>query len=338
MGVMWIAEDRRPCAGAPTIGPGRAVPALGVWLVGILLSVFQLVQASPIKHPFDPEKVAETSRVLSVLATPWRGYVPLPSFRFHFWNSNILDHVAAGAVLQVVFGLALVALFAGLFFRRKPVLLLYCVGTAGLVTFSFLIYVGHLRHHGHHLMLLLACLWIWRAGHRTADGTFNDGVPRWGAMMVGGLLVVNTFAGAYAVARDWRDPFSASREVAKYIRSDGLRGLPVVGHQDVFVAAVAGYLRRPVYYPSLRREASFIRWGDTTWFGVDDEETVRQARELAVERQNDVMIVFSRSGPKRPDTVEGAEKVCEFSRSIVRSERFELFILPTATALLDFER
>ncbi len=325
-GIMWIAEAWSSRRTVP-IAANRAVASLSLWLSGILFSVIQLVRARPAMHPLDPDKITGTNRVLDVLATPWRGYVPLPSFRFHFWNSNILDHVAAGAVLQVVFGLVLVALFAGLFVRRKPVLLLYCIGTAGLVAFSFLIYVGHLRHHGHHMLVLLACLWIWRADHRTDDGGFNSSVPRWGAIMVGGLLVVNTLAGAYAVARDWRDPFSAGREVAENIRSDGLAGLPVVGHKDVFVAAVAGYLQRPMYYPSLRREASFIRWGDTMWFGVDDDETVRQARELAVERQSDVIIVFSRSGQQRPNTIGGAEKVGEFSKSIVRRERFELFRL-----------
>ena len=326
-GIMWIAEAWSSRRAVP-IAPNRAVASLSLWLFGILLSLVQLVRARPAMHPLDPEKITETNRVLDVLATPWRGYVPLPSFRFHFWNTNILDDFAGSEPFQVMSGLALVVFFTFLFVRRKPVLLLYWVGTAGLVAFSFAIYVGHLRHHGHHLMLLLACLWIQQAGRRTADRSSNGGgIPRWGSMMVGGLLVVNTVAGAYAVARDWRDPFSAGREVAEYISSDGLAGLPVVGHRDVFVAAVAGYLQRSVYYPSLGREASFIRWGDTMWFGVDDEETVRQAGELAVERQSDVIIVFNRSGQKRPDTIGGAEKIREFSTSIVRRERFELFRL-----------
>lgn len=319
LGVVWIAEDRRPRGGMPRIGHGRAVLAFGMWLVGILISVVQLVQASPVKHPFDPEKVAETNRVLAVLATPWRGVMPLPELRFHFWNTNFLDRFAYGDLAQVVLGLVLIGVVATLFMRCRPLLLGYLVGTAGLIAFALLVYVGHLRHHGHHLLLLVACLWMWR---NTAGFA---GVPRLRGLLLAALLVVNAVAGVYATVRDWRDPFSAGREVARYIRSEGPSGVPIVGHRDVLVETVTGYLKRPVYYPSIGREATFIPWAVTKQQGVDDAEALRQARLLARERGGEVLVVFSWSGSKRPPTLDGAIKIAGFYESIVRSERFELF-------------
>ncbi len=323
LGLMWIADHWKERGGNTGLGGGRVVGAAAVWACGILVSLAQLACARHVKHPFDPEKITETDRVLDVLATPWRGYVPLPRVRFRFWNSNILDGVAAGDVLQVVLAFTLVGLFASLFVRRKPVLILYLVGTASLVAFSFLVYVGHLRHHGHHLLLLMACLWIWRGSTRGDE----DPVPRRRLLLVGSLLVANLTAGLYAVVRDWRDPFSAARGVASHIASLGPGDMPVVGHRDVEVEPVTAYLGRPVYYPARGRETLSFSWMDVARHGMDDAEVLRQARVLARERQRDVLIVFSRSGPKRPATLGGATKVADFPRSIVRSERYELYRL-----------
>jgi hypothetical protein len=276
--------------------------------------------------------------VLDILATPWRGYVPLPRPQFHFWNSNVLDGVTNGEILQAVLGIGLLIVLGSLFVRCAPVLLLYVMGSAGLVLFSLLIYSGFLRHHGHHLLLLMAALWLARViglndAGRDGEPSGSGGALRWRAALVSVLLVLNMVAGVYAVSREWRDPFSASREVAEYIRAQGLAGLPIVGHRDFQAATVAGYLERPIYYPSLGREASFIPWLVNWGRVVDDAETVRQARVLAAERRSEVLIVFSRSGPRRPERIGGATRIRGFPRSIERSERFELYrVLPADSA------
>jgi hypothetical protein len=142
------------------------------------------------------------------------------------------------------------------------------------------------------------------------------------------LLAANAAAGAYAVAREWRDPFSTAREVADFIRAQGLAGAPIVGHRDVQVATVAGYLERPIYYPSLGREASFLPWKVGWRRPVDVAEAVRQAVELAVKQHSEVVVILSMSGARRPDRIDGATRIRAFRRSIVPSERFELFLVP----------
>jgi hypothetical protein len=219
-----------------------------------------------------------------------------------------------------------VVAFAVLFRRRPPVRVAYLVGTTGLVAFAFLIYVGHLRHHGHHLLLLLACLWIWFC----APDQKVRRLPRAASLLIAGLLAANLVAGLYAVARDARDPFSAGRAVARFIRSNAPGDVTVVGHRDVQVATVTGYLQRPVYYPSMGREAIFVGHGSTSGTAIDDEETMRQARARAEQQGRDVIVVLSRSGRRRPKSLAGAAKVGDFSVSIVASERYEVYRMPAA--------
>ncbi len=67
--------------------------------------------------------------------------------------------------------------------------------------------------------------------------------------------------------------------------------LPIVGHRDVAVATVAGYLGRPFYYPSVGRETDFIALNTLDWFNIDDAEVLSQAKILSKERDRDVLIV-----------------------------------------------
>lgn len=343
LGLMWLADawsSRR----VARVRSGPAGAALALWLLGIGVSVVQLSGARQalqpfdperrmVLQPFDPERIFERDHILDVLATPWQGYVPLPKPRFAFWNTNILDKVANADVLQAVLGIGLLGVFGSLFLRCGPALLLYVVGSGGLVAFSWLIYEGSLRHHGHLLLLLMAALWLTRVIGRTDFG--RDGAPPESvealprrAALVGLLLVVNVAAGGYAVARDWRDPFSAGREVADYIRAHGLAELPIVGQRDVVAAVVTDYLGQPIYCPALGREVPFLRWSVASRRPVDDAEAIRQARDLAARQHSEVLVILSMSRARRPDRIDGATRLRVFRRSIVPSERFELYLVP----------
>jgi hypothetical protein len=326
LGLMWIVDDRTGFGGRPRSSAGLPWSALVVWFAGLLASTLQLAGARPVMHPLDPEKLGASSRVWEALAGPWRGYVPVPRFRFAFWNSNLLDGVPDGAVVQAVLGLTLVAILC-LSLRKQPALLtLFATGSLGLVAFSLLVYVGHVRHFGHHFLLGLACIWLLMAGPDDARRRRPVG-PGLGGLLAA-LLVINAGAGIYAVARDWRDPFSAAREVADAIRDMGLADHPIIGHRDIAVATICGYLGRPIYFPTVGRAVSYIPWGAQVRWGVDDDETLRQAAQLGRDEGRDVIIIFSRTGEKRPKKLGPAIQIRRFPTAIVGSERFDLYRLP----------
>jgi hypothetical protein len=142
------------------------------------------------------------------------------------------------------------------------------------------------------------------------------------------LLVANAVTGLYAVSRDWGGVFSAGRDVVDHIQSKGLAAGLIVGYGDVQVTSVAGYLRRPLYFPSLGREGFYIPWDAPRIQGVDDAEVIGQARAMARRTGSDVLVVMGRSGRRRPDRLDEAVKIADFKDSIVRSERFELYLVP----------
>ena len=343
LGLMWLADAWSSRRMVHT-RPAPAGAALALWLVGIMLSVWQLSggrfvmqQANPERRlhllPFDIERIFDHTYVLDVLATPWQGLVPLPRPQFAFWNSNILDCMANGDVLQAVLGIGLLAALGSLFLRCAPAFLLLAVGSLGMLAFSLLIYRGFLRHHGHFVLLLMAALWLRRvlqhgAGGREGAAVSSGGPQPWGAVVVSALLAVNAAAGAYAVIREWREPFSAGQDVASFIRSQGLAGLPIVGQRDVEAAVVAGYLGQPIYCQALGREVPFIRWSLASRRPIEDAEAFRQARFLAEERRSEALILLRARGQAQPDRVAGAVWVGHFPRSIVPSERFELYLVP----------
>jgi hypothetical protein len=327
LGLMWIADGRTRLAGAPA-QQRPPVGALAVWLAGLAASALQLTGGLSVKRPFDPEVITATNRVLDVLAGPWRGLAPFPSLRFNFWDSNLLDVLPDGALVQTVLGLVLVVALAWMFRRRPPLLMLYLGGSTALVAFAFLVYVGHLRHHGHHMLLLLASTWLLMDREAVEPGTPTRR-PRLDPL-VAVLLVVNLAAGLYACGRDWRDPFSAAREVARSISDTGLSGLPIVGHRESVVAGVGGYLRRPLHHPSVGREASYIPWGAPDRRPVGDGDALAAAEELARRHDSDVLILFSRADRRRPKVLGKAVRIGNLSDAMVASERFELYLLPVA--------
>lgn len=332
LGLMCIVDARSSRLASP-IRPGPAVAALAVWLVGMAVSVVQLAGAREVLQSFDHSQTLAQSRVLDVLSGPWRGCVPLPRLHLAFWNTNILDGVANADVFQAVLGVVVLLVLGSLFVRCGPAFALFAAGSLGMVAFSLLIYRGQLRHQGHFVLLLMAALWLSRvlqpgAGGRGRAAGTAGGTPPWRVVVVSVLLAANAAAGAYAVAREWRDPFSAAREVADFIREQGLAGSAIVGHRGFQVSAVAGYLERPIHYPSVGQEATFLPWKVGWRHPVDDAEALRQARALAQERRSEVLVILSMSGARRPDRIDGATRWRVFRRSIVPSERFELYLVP----------
>jgi hypothetical protein len=99
------------------------------------MQLLRLTRASPVVHPLTVEKATDANRILDVLAAPWRGDMLIPVIRHRFWNSNILDTVVGGDAMQALLGIVLVGVFAGLFARHLPSLLLYVIGTVGFDRF-----------------------------------------------------------------------------------------------------------------------------------------------------------------------------------------------------------
>jgi hypothetical protein len=286
----WLLDRfLRPGEDGEPPRPSFVAVGLSLALAGGLAGLLQL-------HPLPGTTFAaewrfdwEPARALRVLAKAWDGLVPLPIPRQQFWNSNVLDPWPQA---HSVAGLLALGLTATLLWRRTVALVTFAVGGMGLLAFSYLKYVGTLRHHGHWWLLFAAALWL--GGPRTLEGA--GGRPSWRHGVLIALLGVHGAAGVFASWMDLRHPFSNAAATAQLIRAQGLDRLPLVAGGEPTAAPVSLALGLPLYFPGRGSFGRYPDWGPRQR-ELGDAELRCAARELARREGRDVMLVMARPLP-----------------------------------------
>lgn len=278
----WLAR-RAGEEGLPRPGPA-GVAGVALALAGAVAGLVQMVPAPGTS--FAPGWLFgwDAARAAKALAAPWRAAVPLPLPRVQFWSSNLLDPWPA---LQAAGGLAVLALaVAVLWPRRRTALVVFALGGAGLLAFTYVKFAGTTRHHGHWWLLAAAALWL--AG----------GLPRapgraWRRAAIHALLAVHCAVALFASLVDLRHPFSNAAATADLLRRSGLDRLPLLGWREPPAAPVALALGAPLYAPSRGVYTTHPDWGP-----IQRELTRREvrciARRLAAREGSDVVLVVNR--------------------------------------------
>ena len=130
--------------------------------------------------------------------------------------------------------LALAALIA--FYWRKP---RYAATYAGVAVvgmmFSHATHVGALRHVGIIYIAFLVTLWMMRSrGERVSPAVY----------VLHGFMVYATIAN---VVQQWGRPFADDRDAARWLASNKLEDMPMLGTPDTNVIGVTERLGRPMY-------------------------------------------------------------------------------------------
>jgi hypothetical protein len=269
----------------PRIPRGEAAAGLALALAGAVAGLVQLIPEPGTSFSPGWHFSWETAYAGTVLAMPWRAFVPLPRPGLHFWNTNLLD---AWPALQALAGLLTLALAAALLWRRKVALATFCVGGAGLLAFGYVKYAGTLRHQGHWWLLFMAALWL-------GDG-FEDSRRSWRCRVFLALLIVHCGVGVYASWMDLRHPFSNGAATAELIHREGLDRYPLLGHREPPAATVALALGRPLYSPSRGLFVTYPDWGPEQR-ELGEPEVRCAARELARREGRDIVLVMNRELP-----------------------------------------
>jgi hypothetical protein len=265
----------------------------------------------------------------------WRSYVPIPQNLPHFWGTNLLDalpFIKIGSTMtlealdiQLVLSLGLLGISALLFARTPSVMLLFTVATGGLLLFLHLKVNHGIRHTGHLFLLLVGCLWLASTRSRLS---MTRGKPWFGAGLVTFIFAIHTVVGGLAAATDLVYPFSESKETAEFIERHGLTDTPMVGSGYAMAAAVAAYLNHPVYLIENKQAGTFVRWGERRT-RVTPAEVVRIAEEQARLNHSDILLILSYD---LGGAGIGVPKLASFERSVLREERYWLYLLPYRTA------
>jgi hypothetical protein len=296
--------------------------ALLIFVVAVSLAILQLMP------PSDTGTVVGWSLPswkMFPLVMVWRALVPVPPLTWKFWNENIVGGNKHAAPL----GMLLFPVVFWMLRKHRPALLMFAIGSMGLLTFAFVKFYGSIRHHGHLYLVLIAALWIaasegrWhgRLSDHTAIG--ERGLDKGLSRAFTALLVVHVIAAVIAISIDWVRPFSQSRATAAYIRDHGLGGAFIVGEKDTPAAAIAAYLDRQIYFPRGDRIGSYIIY-DQRRLAFDPANLLDVCRRKAREHGGEVLLV---STSPLPSGTAGVRPVGELTGSIVNDEDFWLYLV-----------
>ena len=164
-------------------------------------------------------------------------------------------------------------IFTTLYIRKSlKALVFYLTSTLSLLGFNSVIYSGAgSRHFGVYFIIFISSIWLYRSDMAATGGnfsiqvhpasaTFENKLKLYFSYFLAFVLSIHFVAGIHRVSLDLVYPYSASKEVAKFITNSKYSDWPLFGTRDVEVTSVSGYLGSSIYYPELKRTGTFTEW------------------------------------------------------------------------------
>ncbi|NET53787.1 MAG: hypothetical protein F6K09_35655, partial [Merismopedia sp. SIO2A8] len=186
-------------------------------------------------------------------------------------------------------GIGLFLITAAKLIRTRTPLLFYLFGTGGLLSFFYLRFMGHgTRHYGFLYLAMIAGLWL-------AQHHISGDRPPLKPLHIKGkvfqiesihniiftlILLFHLIGGLYRFPLDLSIPFSAAKDTAQYIREVEMEDGIIVASPDTYMAALAGYLNRQLYYPELEGLGSFTIFQEGRRQAVTQEDILNQTRKV----------------------------------------------------------
>lgn len=263
----------------------------------------------------------------------WKSYVPIPIFfKYNFWNTNLfVSFPKLGHPLTFLFSLGLLIFSIAWFWQKPIVLFLYIFGTFGILLFTYLIFVGSIRHQGHLFILFVASLWLYNSYNqqdlnkhfnRYSTKPFSKHRKRFFTI----LLLLHLVAGVFSFSMDLFNPFSASKETSEFIKNQQLATLPIAGHRSTVTSTLAGLLERKIFYPASEEWGSFVVLSDQKKKELENYEILGKVNQLIDRENSGILLVLSKPlDISKPDI--SIEKIAEFTKSIVADELYYLYLI-----------
>ena len=298
--------------------------SLAIFLTGITVAVVQIIPPADSGFALGWNFAVDMPHMLNVFATVWRSYVPIPDLKYNFWGTNIITNSYLSSLLSI----SLLVFSVLLFVRQPAVLFLYCLGTLGLLSFTYVKYFGSIRHHGHLYVLLITCLWLsFYYPDRELKSRFiskiSDFCEKNRDKFIIAIFSVHLVAGGMAYVSDLLYPFSGSREIAQYIKDNKMENMLMVGDEDDAASAVSGYLDRKIFYLSNNRFGSFVIL-DRSRQPVNPEEVIKKVREIMKRQETEILLILNYKLNIPEITLAPIKKI---DNSIVPTENYYIYLL-----------
>lgn len=259
------------------------------------------------------------------------------------WNSYIVILIPGDSSVEVFLFAALALVFfifvSSLLIRKPIAFFIYIVGTLEIVLFTYVKFLGSARHYGHLYILLIASLWI--ASYypksnfllqpfssrvsvlQNLGTTWMKFVQKYRTAFLIVILSAQLVAGLVAFSRDLVVPYSASRAAARYIQSQHLEQMFIVGSRDATISPLCGYLNRKIYYPERQGLGSFVLFNSQRK-EVDATAVLEQVSQLLQQNPKTILLILNHElNTARADL--RVSPLSKFTKSLIFNEKYYLY-------------
>jgi hypothetical protein len=308
------------------------ISSLLIFIIGIVSSVAQLIP------PADSTLQGGISRwflqfdlqhLILVLTRIWNSYIVvlIPSSRY-------LD-----GFFFAMLSVGLLLFFITLLIEKPFALFFYIFGTLEILLFTYVKFLGAARHYGHLYILLIAALWI--ASYYPKSNfllelfkniptrikrvitTWQKVVSKYKTTVIVVILSAQMAGGIVAFSRDLLVPYSASRETAKFIKSQQLEQMFIVGSRDANISPLCGYLNRKIYYPERQGMGSFVLFNSQRK-EVEATTVLEQVSQIIQQKQTKILLVLN-DELKIAKPEFNVSLLRKFTKSFIGNEKYYLY-------------
>ena len=315
-----------------------------ILFLGISLCIFQLLPLAiqgtdyNIKPSMGKAIVSEFDYLLRsikdlayVLRGIWYSYIPIPNFfSYHFWGYNITDISSYLTLLASCFSLLLVVFAVSIFIEKPIVIFLYLSANLGIFLFSWLKFLGTLRHHGNLFIIFLACIWISRffpksynipKRFRKLASYFKKNQTK----IITIILLIQMLSGVYAYSMDLIYPFSKSKATAEFIQQRGLNDSFILGNKDAIVSPISAYIDKKIFYIEYNRTGSFFQ-NPQKKIIKNQPELIDRINKIVTDNSKNNVLILSYPLNIKSDRLN-ITSIGEFSKSIVAEEKYYIYLV-----------
>jgi len=272
-----------------------AVTSGAIVLIGIILSIKSM--EPPGYSAFDSWYTKITLYDFAhVLSTVFTVYFPVPEFSLHYWSTNIFDTFSQGVIIEAILSALLLLMAVVIFKSNKSVLFLFCIGTFGILLFTYIKNFGWIRHHGHLYILFLLCYWLFSAENKAIGGSKKDKTGVWLRKYIIPLILLAQVLSAFvANVGDVKYTFSNEKPVADYLIKKSLDTLPILGDADYQVSGIAGIMDRDIYYMRPKYWGRFVtldsNWGFLVPF--TEKDMLYATDKISEQKKSDIIVILT---------------------------------------------
>lgn len=244
--------------------------------------------------------------------------LPVPEFTLNFWNTSLVGslHKPVSYLLLLLTAVAVYASLRDSFISKY----VFCTGLLGIIAFNWKVFpYAALRHNGMLFICFIVCVWMgrreWNTGKTSASPALKN-------VALISILVINVSATIVAEYYHTRYSFSSGRKVVDYIRKSPFSTMDYVGYPDTVATTIAGYLKKPFYYPGADGPEFYPKWGLRQ--KVSLQEALYFTQQCA--EMNNSLFLFVSNAPIEP--ADATIKHLYSARgAIVKDENYHLYLI-----------